>query len=164
MEQSCCCPPADAAPTDSADGACPTCATGGTPVDILTVKALLTESALRRLDGTDFRFCADANCEIVYFNRTAQTFTTAEVRVPVWQKQAFGQRMICYCFDENEATMRVEVEQHGMSKAADRVRHHIQAGRCACEVRNPRGSCCLGDVIAAVKGVEMAVQAERNKQ
>ena len=35
--------------------------------------------------------------------------------------------------------------------AVDRVRAHIAAGRCACEIRNPKGTCCLGDVIAAVR-------------
>ena len=32
-------------------------------------------------------------------------------------------------------------------------RAHIDAGRCAYEVRNPRGACYLGDLIAAVKRV-----------
>jgi hypothetical protein len=138
---------------------CPMCATAGVAVDLLTVKALLTEQALRRLDATDYRFCADAGCDVVYFGSNGQTFAVSDVRVPVWQKQPFGHRMICCCFDENEAAIREEIERRGKSQAVERVRHHIQAGRCACEVRNPRGSCCLGDVTAAVKRVALAIQA-----
>ena len=157
MEQGCCCAPAE---TTSGTVAlrCPTCATSGVAVDLLTVKALLTEQALRRLAGKDYRFCADAGCDVVYFDDTGQTFTTADLRVPVWQKQPFGQRMVCYCFDENEAAIRLEIEQQGRSEAAERVRQHIEAGRCACEVRNPRGSCCLGDVSSAVKRMADAVR------
>ena len=37
-----------------------------------------------------------------------------------------------------------------------RIREHIAAQRCACDIRNPRGACCLGDVMAAVKRLEGA--------
>jgi endonuclease YncB( thermonuclease family) len=73
-----------------------------------------------------------------------------DVRVPVWQKQAPGARMLCYCFGENEADIARETLEHGASRAVERIREHIAAGRCACELRNPRGTCCLGDVSAAV--------------
>src|SRR5216684_6925091 len=152
MEQFCCCPAADSENVGTTYR-CSTCDTAGTAVDLLTVKSLLVEHALRRLAATDYRFCADAGCEVVYFDSNGHTFTTTDVRVPVWQKQPVGKRMVCYFFDENEAAIRIEIEQHGHSKAVERVRSHIDAGRCACEVRNPRGSCCLGDVMAAVKCV-----------
>jgi hypothetical protein len=86
-------------------------------------------------------------------------FGSQDVRVPVWQKLPFGARPICYCFGETEASIRAEFETRGRSQVVERIRTHIAAGRCACEVRNPRGACCLGDVIAAVKRVERAVAA-----
>jgi hypothetical protein len=55
----------------------------------------------------------------------------------------------------------LEIESTGASTAVDRIRRHIDAGRCACEVRNPRGACCLGDVIAAIKRVEASVTMSR---
>jgi hypothetical protein len=130
-------------------------------VDLLTVKALLTENALRRLYPGEYRFCPDAGCAVVYFTADGRQFTTADVRVPVWQKLPFGERPVCYCFGESEASIRSEVESAGESKAVERVREHIAAGRCACEVRNPRGACCLGDVIAAVKRMEASVGTVR---
>jgi hypothetical protein len=59
-------------------------------------------------------------------------------------------RLVCYCFDESEASIRAELQEHGRSGAVDRIRAHIAARRCACEVHNPRGVCCLGNLIAAV--------------
>jgi hypothetical protein len=31
------------------------------------------------------------------------------------------------------------------------VRRHIEDRRCACDVRNPRGACCLGDLTLVIK-------------
>ena len=151
---SCCCPPKT---DETAATRCPVSGSQGAAVDVLTVKALLTESALQRLLPGAYRFCPDARCDVVYFSGDGQRFTTADVRVPVWQKLPFGTRPICYCFGESEASIRSEFECVGTSKAVERVRDHIEAARCACEVRNPRGACCLGDVIAAVKCVEAPV-------
>jgi hypothetical protein len=115
------------------------------------VKALLSNTALQRFESGAHRFCPDASCEVVYFDAEGRTFTTVDLRVPVWQKERPGARTICYCFEENETDIRSEIERTGRSKAEARVRAHIRAGRCACEVRNPKGVCCLGDVTQAVK-------------
>jgi len=127
-------------------------------VDLQTVKALLTEHALRRLEAAVFYFCARADCDHVYMAADGQVFTTADLRVPVWQKQLFGERQVCYCFGENEADIRRELEASGTSAAVERVRRHIGAKRCACDIRNPRGACCLGDVTAAVKRVQASLE------
>lgn len=154
-----CCPPA--ADTTEPHPTCQTCGTAGSAVDLLTVKALLTEAALRRVTPNAYRFCPDAGCEVAYFDGNGQRFTTTDVRVPVWQKQPFGDRMVCYCFGEREDAIREEIERTGQSQAVQRVHDHIAARRCACEVRNPRGACCLGEVTAAVARVAAAVAASR---
>lgn len=146
----CCCPEPDAS-SDDEPATCAACHSAGKPVDSVTVKALLTSSALSRFEPADYRFCPDANCDVVYFGERVRTFWKADLRVPVWQKEAPGQRIVCYCFGENEADIAAEIERDGQSRAVDRVRAHIAAGRCACEVRNPRGVCCLRDVTAAVE-------------
>jgi hypothetical protein len=105
----------------------------------------------------EYAFCSDPACAIVYFSAGGDAYRETDVRVPVWQKQPAGARMVCYCFGENEADMRTEVERTGKSGAVARVRAHIEAGRCACEVRNPRGVCCLGDVAEAVRRVAATV-------
>lgn len=147
--------------TEASGGRCPRSGSIGVAVDLLTVKALLAERALARLEPAEFRFCADARCDVVYFNADGVTFETGDLRVPVWQKRQPGSRMVCYCFGESESTIRAEIEATGRSMAVERVRAHIAAARCACELRNPRGRCCLGDMIAAVKRVrsELVLQA-----
>lgn len=151
----CCCPPRPDDPAEQHE--CPRSGTQGHAVDLNTVKALLTFTALARITGSPHRFCPDPACEIVYFS-PGDTYTVRDLRVPVWQKEPAGARLVCYCFGENEADIQREIEEHGTSHAVERVREHITAGRCACEVRNPRGVCCLGDLIAAVN--RMASHAE----
>ena len=147
-----------AAPLTADVERCPASRTTGQPVELLTVKALLTETALRRLNNTTHRFCPDPSCDVVYFDAEGGTYGRDDLRVRIWQKEPFGERTMCYCFGESEATIRKEIQTTGRSEATERVRAHIAAGRCACEVRNPRGACCLGDVAAAVKRVEVALR------
>ena len=129
-------------------------------MELQTVKALLTETALRRVGSIPHRFCTDASCDVVYFDLAGACYRTGDIRVPVWQKEPFGTRTVCYCFGESETSMRAEIAATGHSDAVERVRAHIAAGRCACEIRNPRGACCLGDLTAAVKRVEIAMRSE----
>jgi hypothetical protein len=138
--------------------ACPTCRHQGSAVELATVKALLTETAMRRVSATPHRFCGGAACPTVYFDAAGQVFGASDIRVPVWQKEPFGRRMICYCFGENEADVWAEIERTGRSEAPQRLRALIAGGRCACDLRNPRGTCCLGDVVQAVAEVKAMLQ------
>jgi hypothetical protein len=133
--------------------------TNGIPVALETVKALVTERALSRLAAVGHRFCPDPSCDVVYFDAHGGCCTRRDVRVAVWQKEPAGDRAICYCFDETEAAIRQEIRTVGHSSAVDRVRAHIAAKRCACEVRNPRGACCLGDLIDAVERIDGEARA-----
>jgi hypothetical protein len=137
--------------TGSIPVVCRACQTKGQLVEELTVKALLTEHALRRFEPGSYRFCPDASCDVAYFSEAGIAFTRQDVRVPIWQKEPAGQRTVCYCFDETESAIARELCDTGVSHAVERVRAHIAAHRCACNVRNPRGVCCLGDVISVVE-------------
>jgi len=162
MDDCCCAGLGDTASAETP--ACRVCQTKGARVDELTVKALLTEAALRRFEPGAYRFCPAATCEVVYFDDRGHTFAKRDVGVAVWQKEPAGARTICYCFGENESDMRNEIDQTGMSCAVERVREHITARRCACEVRNPRGTCCLGDVTAAVERIRDAMRRSVSRQ
>jgi hypothetical protein len=134
--------------------ACAACGERGAAVQRHTVKALLTEVALRRVQLTHYRFCSDPACAVVYFGDAGDHFDTNDLRVPIWHKEPEGARLLCYCFGETESVIRSELVEHERTGVVDRIREHIAAQRCACDLRNPRGACCLGDVIAAVKRIE----------
>lgn len=57
---------------------------------------------------------------------------------------------MCYCFEVTEADIGREIAATGASTAMDKITTHVKAGRCACEIKNPQGTCCLGNVAAIV--------------
>lgn len=136
---------------------CLACGQQGAAVQLQTVKALLTETALGRVQLTHYRFCGNPACSVVYFGDADDCFHRHDLRAPVWHKEPFGARLLCYCFGVTESDICAEVLEHGHSTVAGRIREHITAQRCACDIRNPRGACCLGDVVAAVKRIESAM-------
>lgn len=148
MDDACC---ATTAPQSNT--VCPACGATVRPVRVKTVKALLTDAALARVTDAPHWFCADASCDVVYFDANDARYGQHELRVAVWQKQLPGNRTLCYCFGESEQAIREEILATDRSGALERIRAHIAAGRCACDVRNPRGACCLGDVAAALERI-----------
>lgn len=131
---------------------CPACHAAGKPVERLTIKSLLHASALATLDvSQSFRFCASSDCPIVYYGDRGQAYQTQDLRVKVYQKDASADVPVCYCFAWTRARLAEELLQTGQSTAATVIAAHIGAGRCACEVNNPQGACCLGNVGKAVK-------------
>lgn len=115
----------------------------------MTIKALLRPEALATLTAGSHRFCPTASCPIVYFAQ-GETFGVDAVAAPVFQKLVGVDRTVCYCFQIGEADLRREIQETGGSTATMRVSALVRAGRCACEVRNPQGSCCLGNLSSMV--------------
>jgi hypothetical protein len=42
--------------------------------------------------------------------------------------------------------MEAASKRDGATAVRDMITREVKAGHCACEVRNPTGRCCLGDV------------------
>ena len=144
----------------SRQAACPVTATPGTRVPLQTVKAMLTDVSLRRLAPTTYYFCAEPACDVVYFSRQGECYSKDDLRTTVWQKEPPGSRLLCYCFGESEETIAAEIAATGTSNALDRVKKHVRSGRCACDIRNPRGICCLADLRAAIARLGCAVPCD----
>ena len=142
-----CCEASGHAPREAL---CPITGTSGSRVRLQTVKATISDLSLRRLRPATYYFCPEPTCDVVYFSEQGELYSKHDVRTTVWQKEPIGDRLFCYCFGENEQTIALEIEATGTSLALDRVAEHVRLGRCACDIRNPRGVCCLGDLKAAV--------------
>jgi hypothetical protein len=137
---------------------CPACGQKGKKVDSITLKAMLNVSLLA-LQDRPYLFCPTANCDVVYFSTGGeQSFTKEKIRVPVYQKEPGEERVpVCYCFRHSPATIRSELLATGQSTVIEEINAGIKAGHCACEIRNPQGSCCLGNVRAVVTQISQAI-------
>jgi Zinc binding domain len=145
--ESCCTVPQDASPGPIR---CPACGKAGRRVEPITVKAMLGPKALARASDPEHRFCATASCPVVYFGAN-EAFFREDVIVPVFQKDPPGQRIVCYCFGVGEVDIRRERLETAGAQASERIRALVKEGRCACEVKNPQGSCCLGNIATLEK-------------
>jgi hypothetical protein len=123
---------------------CPVCQEKGKGVLLITLKAMLKPDALETIETeSSYVFCSNPACEVVYFS-DEQTYGKDTLKVPVFQKDHALDVPVCYCFGwtRERLIQAVKYNQHPI----DHIRHHIQANRCGCEVNNPQGACCLGNV------------------
>ncbi|GAB6932526.1 putative iron-sulfur cluster-binding metallochaperone [Calditerricola satsumensis] len=138
----------------AAESRCPGCGQVGKPVALLTLKSLLKPEALERLDPqAAYAFCATPHCPVVYFGGQGGPFDTDDVKVAVYQKDPGADVPVCYCFGWTRRRIQDELARTGKSTAAAAIAAHVKAGRCGCEVNNPQGACCLGNVQAFVRGM-----------
>ena len=163
MSEECCPPEEDAttceAPATLEKALCPNCHQPGKPIDGITIKAMLAVP-LTELSAVEYRFCRTPNCPTVYYTVDGrQQFVEADLRERVHQKHPEADDIfVCYCFRHSPATIREELLATSHSSVVERVTAGVKAEQCACEVRNPQGACCLGNVRAVVQRVEAELQ------
>lgn len=135
---------------------CPGCAEGGAAIDRVTLKALLTSDGLRRGVPAQPRYCATAKCPVVYFDVDGSvTFSEADLIVPVYAKHPNDEAMpACYCFS---VTVGAMLDSERARDLREMVAAEVKAAHCACEVKNPKGGCCLGDLVRVERGEHAAV-------
>ena len=165
MTKSCCCPPeagnavCDLPAQDFQRparevNACPECGKSGKPVEGQTVKSLLSVS-LREVKEVQYLFCRTQSCPVVYFSSDGeQVFTVEQVRERVYQKEPEAEEVfVCYCFRHTVGELRTAPHE-GRIAIVENINAGIATGQCACDLRNPQGSCCLGNVNRLLKQLE----------
>jgi bacterioferritin-associated ferredoxin len=93
----------------------------------------------------------------VYYGGDGTQFRKDQIRVRVGLKETEDPVQVCYCFGVTERMIREEIRRTGRSTASARIRSEVKAGKCRCEVENPSGRCCLGEVIRAEKRSETEI-------
>ncbi len=162
MTESCCCPTEAGnqvcdLPTENferkshTEGFCPKCEKKGKLVEGQTIKSMLSVS-LREVRDTDYLFCRTETCPVVYFSSDGtQTFTQSQIRERVYQKEPTSKDVnVCYCFRHTVSEITHSSPENQNAIVAD-INTGIKAEQCACDLRNPQGSCCLGNVRRIIK-------------
>jgi Zinc binding domain len=131
--------------------ACPTNGKVGRHVDLQTVQAMLN-LPLNQLRNTDYRFCPDPDCPTVYYSADGlQTFAEADLRERVFQKHSQDSEVfVCYCFQYTVGAVQADGES-----IANEIDQGIKNHQCACDIRNPQGTCCLGNVNNLIKNIQV---------
>ena len=122
--------------------ACPECGVGGKTVGIKTLRNLIAGSGV--ISNRNYRFCATSDCPVVYYDGEGSTvFRKKDLVVRIGLKETVPPIPVCYCFDITEEDIRAEIRGTGNATASRRIRAEVETGRCACEIKNPSGRCCL---------------------
>ena len=124
---------------------CPACGCPGQSVGYTTVAALASGPAPAR---QEFWLCREPDCEVVYFGDAGARLRVSELRFLPAFKSESPEALVCYCFLHSRMEIESELRQSGTSTVVDRIAAKVRARECACEVRNPSGQCCLGEVRA----------------
>ena len=134
---------------------CPTNQQLGKKIDAVTLKALLA-LPLNELRPIDYRFCRASNCPTVYYSVDGtQVFQETDLREKVYQKHPQDDDiLVCYCFQYTIKDVKLEVERTGNNIIVEQINRGVQAGLCACDIRNPQGSCCLGNILQIVRSMK----------
>ena len=140
-------------------GQCPRCRNKGKNVATLTVKNLVQDHA-RVSASASYSFCRTPTCDVVYFS-VENVFEKKDLKVPVGLKETADPLLLCYCFGYTREHIRRENEAKQSGSILKKIKAEVQAGFCACEVKNPSGTCCLGDITRAMREFEQAASTPK---
>ncbi len=150
-----CCSPKEG-PGRFAKVACPRCGSvSDTQVGAATLQALLVGPEKGFIYRDSYQLCLSQSCPVVYFDpETKAVFTKDKLSVRVGYKELAAPRPLCYCFGHAMESLREEWLTTGQSTVAHSIREAMRTEGCRCETTNPKGTCCLGDVIEALREVQ----------
>ncbi|WP_367396748.1 putative iron-sulfur cluster-binding metallochaperone [Sinimarinibacterium sp. CAU 1509] len=118
---------------------CPVSGHESAQVSSSTIKHHIKAPWLWQEKAQRYYFCSDPHCDVVYFGQDGSVIDVAGVRSDVGVKNQSMTALVCYCYGVTRAEAAVN----------PRIREFVIAEtkqhRCACEVRNPSGQCCLAD-------------------
>jgi len=133
---------------------CPVSKTLSRKVQKRTLEHLLKREKADKIRNVQYYYCADESCSVVYFsNENVPHFIVDDVLVKVLAKNNDDDVNVCYCFEWTRDRIREELASTGTSSASLEIAKEVKAGNCACDIKNPKGECCLGDVKAFVKSI-----------
>ena len=147
----CCVPEAK----EAARVPCPGCGQVGRPVGCATVEAILRPGRAESLAGPDPRICRTRECEVLYYGSDGASAPKQDAQVRVGLKETDDPVPVCYCFGFNRADIERELVETGGCTIPARITAEVKAGNCACEIKNPSGACCLGDVTREIKDAKL---------
>lgn len=135
---------------------CPVSQSASSRVQLRTVRSLVRGERRWQLENVQYYFCDDPKCTVVYFsNEDVPSFVVDDLGVKVFAKDPGEDVPVCYCFEWTRDRIRKEIVETGRSTAAMEIASQVKAQLCACDVKNPKGRCCLGDVNLVVKNITL---------
>ncbi len=116
---------------------CPHNGKMGTLVSITTIWHHLKQVWLWQAQNQAYYFCADPNCEVIYFGEDGSVIKQSELRTKIALKTQHPNDLVCYCYGVNLQ----DAKENPQIKSF--VVKMTKQNACACETHHPSGHCCL---------------------
>lgn len=138
---------------------CPESGTSSRKIQRRTIEHLVKSDRVGEIADTQYYYCADSDCPVVYFaNDSVRSFTTEDLKVKVFAKDTGGDVNVCYCYDWTRDGIKNELAETGQSTASREIAEKVRDSLCECDIKNPKGTCCLGDVNRVVREAKEALE------
>lgn len=126
--------------------ACPGCGHDLRGVGTKTLKHLLRYPLARLLQEGIFFHCENPECDVVYVHgaefetatEPAEVFRRADIKERALPFAAGSERLVCHCFGYTVGEIEHDARS-GRDAIPAAISAEVRAGRCACEVMNPKG-------------------------
>ena len=83
---------------------------------------------------------------------------------PIGTKTHFkDEDMVCYCFQYTKKSIKDDFLQNGYSIILERIKNEKKNNGCNCEIKNPKGKWCLGDVHQVVEEIKDLQTINKNR-
>ena len=100
----------------------------------------------------EFYFDDAPDTPTVYFStQTGMLIDEKEIREKVFAKHPDDDdTYVCYCFKVTVGDLRNATAEE-RTAIFERVKKASAQGQCSCKTKNPKGSCCIGDMKALIE-------------
>lgn len=132
---------------------CPQCREEGTIVQAVTPEHLLKKAVKIHLRSDHiYKFCKNSSCSISYFSEDKlHYFTADDLKEKATLKDRDLDVKVCYCFGHTRLSVLSELQMTQRSTVVESIKLSLKNPGCFCEVSNPQGGCCLGNVATWIK-------------
>jgi len=133
---------------------CPKCHKKAKGVLGKTLQHLLVAETKKNLSCFDgFYYCKTPSCDVVYF-RNNEILRQKDMSTIVGLKDGASPATVCYCFEWTKEKIKTQIQESGETNALEDIKAKMESPGCSCEILNPSGACCLGDVTKAIKEIK----------
>ena len=131
---------------------CQASQTSSPKINRRTLEHLMKPEAVNKIQEGQYYYCDDPTCDVVYFSEQALPyFIKDDLTVKVFHKDTGDDVNVCYCFDWTRGRIKEQIRSTGKSTASLEIAQLVRDQICTCDITNPKGRCCLGDINGFVK-------------
>ena len=134
---------------------CPVSKTSSRKINRRTLEHLLKPDSVKKIQNVQYYYCNEPSCDVVYFSHQGPSyFIKADLTVKIFHKDNGDNVNVCYCFDWTRERIEEQIRSTGQSTASQEIAQLVKDQKCICDITNPKGRCCLGDINRVIKEVK----------